>query len=129
MPYMFEFEDLTVFVLVIWCAEYGPLDQDSLGLPISYLDGSLNDLRLSEEEVSEIWQINGSHPMYNQPTGETPPQPQPQILASAGFFGRDSDLFAYWQSFDPHFTNPSGSDHLPEMYPWFNPGEWEGNSS
>lgn len=115
--------------LVIWCAEYVPLDQVSLGLPIPYIDEPFNGLHLFEAEAPEVRQGDGSDPMYNEPAVETLPQPQPQILASAGLFGRDSDLFAYWQSFDPHFTNPSGSDHLPDMYPWFNPGEWEGNSS
>lgn len=126
-----ESRGLIVFVLVIWCADYGLFDQESLGLPIPHIDDTLDGLRLFEAEVPEAWQVDGSHPIRTQPFLKNPPQPpnQSYIPPGPGLFRRDSDLSAYWQPSDPHVTDQNSLKRLLEMYTWPNPGEWEGSSS
>lgn len=119
-----------MFVLILWCAEYGSLDQEPLGLPNPDIDDSLDDLHLLGAEAQGIWQadVDGNHPIYSQPAVGTPLQ-FPFLSSVGSFRSENSDLFASWEWFDPHVTNPTGSDRAPETYPWFSPRGWEGSSS
>lgn len=83
----------------IWYPDYGPLDQESAGLPISFIDDSLGGLRFFEAEAREIGHVNDSRSALNQTAVDT--SLQPPFLASSGSLESDNyDFFGSGQWFD-----------------------------